>query len=850
MEYDRWLWGKSNPFCSLSRHMIAVGACAMEYLSAPSTKGIMMRLIDWMSMSCEKVIHTFAYVAAMHDIGKAHPDFQPYPGDATKKESDFRHEQFGAIYLKDVLRNVRGWDSDVQSMFSGVVRVHHQGKGIHVTHKKSSEKWVQLRTDLESRMWTLFKPSDHPTGFKNLDGLGVLLSAVLILCDWVASSKAFAAETFLEVDDKTLLPLLQERAKEILNRYGLIGEEATAYPYFENFTDLFPEIPEKGLRPIQRLCQTEGEIGALLTIIEAPMGEGKTEAALYLAGRLCKKFEKRGIYMALPTAATSNQMVDRVRRMLETHQAGKVRLLHSMAWLIDDRSFQGRDFNMDESEETLSIEDWLRPLRRGMLSENAVGTVDQAMAAALRIKYGFLRLEGLANKVLVIDEIHAYDIFMSTIIERLLEWCVSLRIPVILLSATLQNSHKLKYLKCYGVQDFELSDAYPLITQVSEEGMVSQTSVPGTHMHGEILFYPQPLGSDISAIADLALQRTEKGGCLCVMLNTVRQAQAVYRELKRRGETQVMLFHARFTARRRAEIEKICLERFGKGACRPERMILVCTQVVEQSLDVDFDSMISQLAPMDLLLQRAGRVHRHAGNMRPPGMEKPMVEVLVPNEEVEDIERRYVHIGGVYPACVMKNTERILTGGRAVSIPKDIRSCVEAAYEDISDDEIDAAVRQMMKDQLSVCQAKEELLPAPMPNRFFAQLTNVARNLCKLDADEDSFLRGAKTRDGAESQRFIFLPKGFPNRTEDIGWLKRAMEYSCSVVIKINKENDNKRLTERDRIDIMKNEKAKKEKDDKIRNAIILRENEEGLYRWGDIVYSCSEEYGIEEVSI
>lgn len=79
--------------------MMAVGACAMEYLSAPSTKGIMMRLIDWMGMSCEKVIHTFAYVAAMHDIGKAHPDFQPYPGDATKKESDFRHEQFGAIYL-------------------------------------------------------------------------------------------------------------------------------------------------------------------------------------------------------------------------------------------------------------------------------------------------------------------------------------------------------------------------------------------------------------------------------------------------------------------------------------------------------------------------------------------------------------------------------------------------------------------------------------------------------------------------------------------------------------------------------------------------------------------------------
>ena len=110
---------------------------------------------------------------------------------------------------------------------------------------------------------------------------------------------------------------------------------------------------------------------------------------------------------------------------------------------------------------------------------------------------------------------------MSTIIERLLEWCVSLRIPVILLSATLQNKQKLKYLKCYGAQGAELSKAYPLITQVSEDGMVSQTPVSGTHMQSEILFYPRPLGCDISAIADLAHQRTDKGGCLCVMLNTV-----------------------------------------------------------------------------------------------------------------------------------------------------------------------------------------------------------------------------------------------------------------------------------------------------------------------------------------
>lgn len=832
--------------------MIAVGACIMEYLCAPSTKGIMTRLIDWMGMPCESVVHTFAYVAAMHDIGKAHPDFQPYPGDSALKTSCFRHEQFGAIYLRDVLWKDRGWDSYVRSFFSGVVRVHHQGKGIHESHKDGSDRWGQIRKDLENRMWELFKPIERPTNFSNMNGLGVLLSGALIICDWVASSKDFAAESLLDADDETLLPLLQVRAREILSRYGLIGDDAADYPKLKSFTDLFPEIPERGMRPLQKLCQAEGERDALLTIIEAPMGEGKTEAALYLAGRLCEKFEKRGVYMALPTAATSNQMVSRVRRMLEVHQMGKVRLLHSMAWLIDDNSFQQRDFNMDETDDAQSIEDWLRPLRRGMLSENAVGTVDQAMAAALRIKYGFLRLEGLANKVLIIDEIHAYDVFMSTIIARLLEWCASLRIPVILLSATLQNRQKLKYLKCYGVQDIELNEAYPLVTQVTKEGMVSQMPVSGTHMHGEVLFYPRPLGCDVSAIAELAFQRTVAGGCLCVMLNTVRQAQAVYRALKKRGETQVMLFHARFTAQRRAEIEKECLWRFGKGACRPERMILVCTQVVEQSLDVDFDAMITQLAPMDLLLQRAGRVHRHEGNRRPAGMEKPVVEVLVPSEDTEaDIERRYAQIGGVYPACVMKSTEKLLAGGRLVSIPGDIRSCVETAYQDISDDEMNAAVKQMMKDQLSVCEAKSELLPSPKSNRFFAETTNIAKGLCMMDADEDSFLRGAKTRDGAESQRFIFLPRDFPERTEDVEWLKRAMTYSCSIAIKKTRLNENEGLTKRHGQAIMIKKGNKKEKDEnKERGTIILREAEDGLYRWGDVVYSCSEEYGIEEVSI
>ena len=840
MDYDRWLWGKREPFCSLSRHMIAVGACVMEYLSAPSSKGVLIRLREWMNMDETSVLNMVCYVASLHDLGKAHPSFQHFSTDEQEMPviTNFRHEQYGAMVLKALWKE-RGWDNIIRDFFSAVVRIHHQGKGSCDIHGSVSERWRKIHVSLEKRLRLLFSPMEPVPSLNNLDALGVLLTAVLIIGDWVASSEGFGAERFPESDDHALLAMLRERAHDVLTQYGLIADEESAFPGTDEFTAMFPEISVEGMRPLQRVCEQAGERKAALTIIEAPMGEGKTEAALYVAGRSCKLWHKRGIYMALPTAATSNQMVGRVRHLLETHQSGSARLLHSMAWLIDDRSLPDKKFNLDDAQ---SAGDWLRPLRRGMLSENAVGTVDQAMAAALRIKYGFLRLAGLANKTLIIDEIHAYDVFMSTIIAGLLEWCRALSIPVILLSATMQDRQKQTYLACYGIDSPKLCGAYPLITQVTEAGELFQTPVSGTHMRGTVIFRPHKFGGDLDRIVDMALDRAANGGCISVMLNTVRQAQAVYRTLKERGESQIMLFHARFTAKRRAEIEKTCLKLFGRGGRRPDRMILVCTQVVEQSLDVDFDAMITQLAPMDLLLQRAGRVHRHAGNRRPAGMEAPVVDVVLPEHgATEAIDKRYVQVGIVYPPCVMKNTERMLEQERSVTVPDDIRACVEEAYRDISEQELQEAIRQQMQDQLSVCKAEGEMLRPPKSRRFFAQTESNATKLILTDSGEDQFLYGAKTRDGAESQRFAFLPAGFPEQSEDLGWLKRVMEYSCSCIVKKTRNAD---LADKER------NYSTMKADDKIRGCIVLREGEDGLYRWNEMIFSCTEEYGIEEVSI
>ena len=832
--------------------MMAVGACVMEYLGAASSRGILMRLSEWMRLDEYETIHTCGYIASTHDIGKANPGFQPYSGvsEGAYRVLNYRHEQYGAMRLK-ALWERKGWHRRQIKLLSAVIRVHHQGKGMSDSEKPVSAKWMALQDSLEARMWSLFNPVKNLPVFENADALGVLLSAVLILCDWVASSEGFGAEALPELEDAELLGALRVRARRVLSQYGLIDNEACAYPRKTSFSAMFPAIPVQGMRPLQAACETVGDSTAMLTIIEAPMGEGKTEAALYMAGRLCESFDKRGIYMALPTAATSNQMVGRVRHMLETHQSGKARLLHSMAWLIDDRSLPAKVFETDDAS---SAEDWLRPLRRGMLSENAVGTVDQAMAAVLRIKYGFLRLAGLENKVLIIDEIHAYDLFMSTIIARLLEWCRAMRIPVILLSATMQAQQKKKYLACYGIRDVKTEEAYPLITQVSKAGQVRETKISNVYMRSSFRFVPRPLGSDPAAVAEYAISRTSGGGCICVMLNTVRQAQAVYRELKRHGETQVMLFHARFTAKRRAEIEEQCIKVFGKGGARPERMILVCTQVVEQSLDVDFDVMITQLAPMDLLLQRAGRVHRHGDNRRPAGLERPEIDVIVPESGATmDVDKRYRQIGGVYRPSVMKSTEQLLGQGRMVSVPEDVRMCVEEAYKDISDQEPNEAIQEMMKDMYSVTSAEGVLLVSPEMDEFFAETASVANSLSLTDSNEDTFLHSARTRESDNSQRFAFLPKDFPESDGSCRWLKQVMEYSCSCPVKKHEKEApkeggkwNKGLTKQQGVDTIESNKGN---GNNIRNCILLREGEDGLYRGQDYTFSYSDEDGVEEVS-
>jgi CRISPR-associated endonuclease/helicase Cas3 len=338
-----------------------------------------------------------------------------------------------------------------------------------------------------------------------------------------------------------------------------------------------------------------------------------------------------------------------------------------------------------------------------MLAAHGVGTVDQAMLAGMNVKFGFLRLFGLADRVLVIDEVHAYDAYMSAIIARLLRWCACLKIPVILLSATLSAKQRSEMIEAYGATggDPGPNASYPLVT-VAEPGKEAWVITANASSSRKLKIEThEGLLSDVKKTAAKAVELVRGGGCCCVILNTVKQAQAVYEELKL-PQNEKLLFHARFAASDREEITKKVLDMFGKGhwegegderrfvlPTRPTKYVLVATQVVEQSLDVDFDYMISQLAPLDLLLQRSGRIKRHSrdenGNIfdGPDRRGEPTLHVLVPAIEGNKPPKLGAS-EAVYQPYPLLRTLEVLKGGKQVDLPKEFRPLIESVYGETS----------------------------------------------------------------------------------------------------------------------------------------------------------------------
>ena len=775
MKIDEF-WAKTSPFQSVYTHGIVSGSVAMTLINRQLSYGDRQLLMGKLCLNEEGLCRFVGYLVSLHDIGKIEYSFQMADEDCREKiqaiagpnelyKPHIRHEKTGRMCVKTLWREL-GEDRRSGDVLSRVIGAHHQGKN-GPSGFDGNSVWYTFQKEFEREMRELFLGDTRnrlPIIHKKDQGtVAAMLLGITILSDWISSSVAFEdAEVWIK--DENREEIIGERTDSFIEKSGLLPS-GVVWP--KTFCELWPAIPPEGRRPLQReIEETFNRVKdrAALTLIEAPMGEGKTEAGLYAATRMAEAWGKDGLYIALPTAATANQMVKRTRAFLNTQTSdAEVRLLHSMAWLQDSKT--GVIHSQDEKEEVYR---WLQPARMGLLGQYAVGTIDQAMLAATRVKYGVLRLLGLTNKVLIFDEIHSYDAYMNEIIVRLLEWCRELEIPVIMLSATLPPQLKQKLLGPYT--ETALSGQYPLITIVDKQGDVLEHKVSATSHALDIrLRFVSALGN-AERIADLAIEEVREGGCICVLMNTVREAQAVYQAIREKQIDDLMLFHAQYPAGRRTEIENECIVKYGKDKRqRPQKSILVTTQVVEQSLDVDFDLMITAIAPVDLLLQRMGRVFRHADTPRPKSHSNPETVVLIP--EVED---QFGPSSYVYPKCILKSAMRVLQDRMEVKIPEDLADIVRDGY---SDDHVPAAeiqewVENQIKEQIQAGASQQYLLDPP--EKVFPSSDEI------LYDDDEGYTVAAKTRLGEPTVRIAILSQ---KDSKDIErFLKRMNGMECAAV--------------------------------------------------------------------
>jgi len=396
-------------------------------------------------------------------------------------------------------------------------------------------------------------------------------------------------------------------------------------------------------------------------VIEAPMGEGKTEAALAGAELIANRIGCRGIYFALPSQATADAMfvrvTDWVKKFDHLGELFGVRLIHGKAELNELQSALQLSNNIeifndecgedDNDDASMVVHEWLSGRKKGILSDFTVGTIDHVLMAALRQKHLVLRHLGLASKVVIIDECHAYDIYMESYLLMALRWLGAYGVPVIVLSATLPVSRRRSVIEAYLNINRIKKSTIPQREKSNAESKSSNTDLRTTEANIESRAYPLVTYTNGCEVRHLdvrgAVRRKEvkflriadeqvidilktvldKSGVAGIIVNTVKRAQNIYSRLVSVFGKDVCLLHSQILASDRTKREKTLVLKLGPDVAeteRPDRLIVVGTQVLEQSLDIDFDIMFTDLCPMDLLLQRVGRLHRHFRRRLPQHM--------------------------------------------------------------------------------------------------------------------------------------------------------------------------------------------------------------------------------------
>lgn len=715
---------KTNTKKPLICHLLETGMTTKVLLE----KGLLMPFVDelaiYMKEERRTIISFLSFLSAIHDIGKIHPHFQWKIGNEIQgmkiyEQLSFRHEQYG----QDLIQNSDMFDmipERLRAVVGEMVALHHQGHktgDYYVPPGDSLQICTNTQKEVLEILYRTFPFVLSSSKWRYTNGVASILSAIINLSDWIASTHGTFSENGYE-DHEEYLNSLEKQAYQFLkDNYMLYQPNESRFAKVQKDVDFFHVMQMTNPRPMQecvtKLCKHHPTGG--LMIIEAPCGEGKTAAALYAASHIKGS---NGFYMALPTSATSESIHEEVQMLCDQANL-KLPVFNGRAW-------------MSEKDITIDADLWLSPSRQKLFYPVLVGTVDQLIKAALMEKYGLLRLLALLGKVVIIDEMHAYDLYMQDMIEQFLKYCGMFHVPVVILSATLPSVTKGRLLSAYaGFEDktrqyvlngvkteydgkWNMQSSYPLLTMASNVDYgktieVTEETFPASKK--QVYQYEMVSISEsyIEEISALCMDKIKDGGCLAVIVNLVDDAKELYRFLKNKVDsgTELFLLHGRNTEYQKEKASDKVKKLFGKDrSYRPKKSIVISTQILEQSMDIDFDFMCSMLAPMDLLLQRFGRYRRHGSQ----GTIREIVDVSDDKILIFTPENTDKHTQ-VYEKEIVEKTKEVLkkNSEKILHLPEETRTLIESVYGNH---------QRSMKDAKKDMKAQERVIPTPKSRGF------------------------------------------------------------------------------------------------------------------------------------
>jgi CRISPR-associated endonuclease/helicase Cas3 len=689
----------------------------------------------------------------------------PHGFEATERRKR-PHGLAGGVVLQRWLKRRHGWTRDESGGIASVVAGHH---GIPPCEKQVDDArredstvngmntrllgdaaWRDVQDELCDHLAAATGAAAHLDGdeWRELpQTVLALLTALVVVADWLSSNRDLFPLVRLD-GERTPPQPTEDPATRVGRAWGAVRLPPPwrADPAGLTVDDLLAarfDLPRDAVaHPVQRsaVAAAREMDGPGLLVIEAAMGSGKTEAGMLAAEVLAARTGAGGVLVAMPTQATSDAMFARVLRWVEGLPAmgseqealvpdgagdGEERavfLAHGKAWLNPDFSALSRskaaacDVGRDEGPVGRAVRagaylhGWMTGRRKGVLADFAVGTIDQVLMMALQSRHVALRHLALARKVVILDEVHAVDVFMGAFLERALEWLGAYGVPVVALSATLPSGLRARLVAAYqrGARQLPRATDAPVPQDqedtVSDDDAHPQAAVV-TFTRGDTAVTRSVTGrvrtvsvrvetadDDLGTLLRTIAEATAEGGCVLVVRNTVRRAQETFEALAEVYGDDVELLHSRFLALDRKDRETRLVSalgpppRDGAPSARPGRRIVVATQVVEQSLDVDFDLLVTDLAPTDVMLQRIGRLHRHErpASHRPVALREPRTVVVgvadwASTPPTLDAGGRAVYRDHLLLRAAAQ-VAAVAAGTGRIELPGDIAPLVEEAY--------------------------------------------------------------------------------------------------------------------------------------------------------------------------